>query len=525
MTVLQSRDAAIERIEDGDTIGVGGFVAVGIPEYLLEGLGERYAETGSPGELTLYHPAAEGDRQGRGLSHLVQDGMIERTIASHWGFTPDLMERIVENEVEAYNFPFGAMDHLLRDTAAGKPGTLTHVGLGTFVDPRQDGGKANDVTNEDLVDLITVDGEEYLFYESVPIDVAILRGTTADENGNVTMEREALESNVLAMAQAAHNSDGTVLVQVERVTETGTLDPTDVVIPGVLVDAVVEAPASHHPQTYAEPYNPAYSGEIRPPAVGAADDSDTDSVEELDERTIIARRAAMELSADSVINLGVGVPERIPEVATAGGIADEITQTVESGPIGGSASGGISFGTASGHEARVSSTQQFDFYDGGGLDYGFLGMAQVDGDGNINVSRFGSQLPGCGGFINITQNANQVVFCGTLTTGGLEISAGDGQLSIEREGDQPKFLDAVEQITFSGEYAREIDQSIVYVTERAVFELRDDGLTLVEVAPGVDREADVLDRLECAPVVADDIAEMDPRLFRAEPMDLTDAIE
>lgn len=520
MTTVHSREEALDLIDDGDTVGIGGFVAVGIPEYLLEGLGERYAETRSPGDLTLYHPAAEGDRQGRGISHLVQNGMIERTIASHWGFTPDLMERIVEGEVEAYNLPFGAMDHLLRDTAAGKPGTITHVGLGTFVDPRQEGGKANDAAEEDLVDLVTLDGEEYLFYRSVPIDVALLRGTTADENGNVTMEREALESNVLAMAQAAHNSGGRVVVQVERVTETGTLDPKAVTIPGVLVDAVVEAPASHHPQTYAEAYNPAYSGEIRPPtddASGGADDS-------LDERTIIARRAAMELAPDSVINLGVGVPERIPAVAAAGGVADEITQTVESGPIGGSASGGISFGTATGHEALVSSTQQFDFYDGGGLDVGFLGMAQIDGEGNVNVSRFGSQLPGCGGFINITQNAEAVVFCGTLTIGGLEVSAGDGELAIEREGDQPKFRESVEQITFSGEYARRIDQPVTYVTERAVFELREEGLTLVEVAPGVDLERDVLDRLECRPAVADDVAEMDPGLFRAEPFDLTGAV-
>ncbi|MDQ2051795.1 CoA-transferase [Natronolimnohabitans sp. A-GB9] len=522
MTTLQSRADAIERIDDGDTVGVGGFVAVGIPEYLLEGLGERYAETGSPGDLTLFHPAAEGDRQGRGLSHLVQDGMIERTIASHWGFTPDLMEQVVEGEVEAYNFPFGAMDHLLRDTAAGKPGTISHVGLGTFVDPRQEGGKANDATEEDLVELITIDDEEYLFYQSVPIDVAIVRGTTADENGNVTMEREALESNVLAMAQAAHNSGGTVLVQVERVTEAGTLDPKDVAIPGVLVDAVVEAPSSHHPQTYAESYNPAYSGEVRPPAAGA--DGDDGDDEPLGVRKIIARRAAMELEPDSVINLGVGVPEHVPVVAAEGNIDDEITQTVESGPIGGSASGGISFGTATGYEALVSSTQQFDFYDGGGLDVGFLGMAQVDGDGNINVSRFGSQLPGCGGFINITQNADTVVFCGTLTTNGLEVTAGDGELEIEREGDQPKFLESVEQITFSGEYAREIDQPVVYVTERAVFELREEGLTLVELAPGVDLEADVLAQLECEPAVVDDVGEMDPRLFQDEPMDLTDAV-
>ncbi|MGM0388940.1 MAG: CoA-transferase, partial [Natrinema limicola] len=338
MTVRQSREAAVECIDDGDTVGVGGFVAVGIPEYVLEALGERYAETDHPRDLTIYHPAAEGDRQGNGLSHLVQDGMLECTIASHWGFTPDLMEKIVDNEIEAYNLPFGAMDHMLRDTAAGKPGTISHVGLGTFVDPRQEGAKANDITDEDIIELMTIDGEEYLFYHSVPIDVAIIRGTTADENGNITMEREALDSNVLAMAQAAHNSGGTVIAQVERVTESGTLTARDVVVPGVLVDSVVEAPSSHHQQTYAEDYNPAYSGEIKQPT-----DDDLEPLP-IDERTIIARRAAMELEPDSVINLGVGVPELVPVVAAEGGVDDEITQTVESGPVGGAASGGISFG-------------------------------------------------------------------------------------------------------------------------------------------------------------------------------------
>ena len=518
MTVRQSRDAAVECIDDGDTVGVGGFVAVGIPEYVLEALGERYAETDHPRDLTIYHPAAEGDRQGNGLSHLVQDGMLECTIASHWGFTPDLMKKIVDNEIKAYNLPFGAMDHMLRDTAAGKPGTISHVGLGTFVDPRQEGAKANDITEEDIVELMTVDGEEYLFYQSVPIDVAIIRGTTADENGNITMEREALDSNVLAMAQAAHNSGGTVIAQVERVTESGTLTARDVAVPGVLVDSVVEAPQSHHQQTYAEDYNPAYSGEIKQPT-----DDDREPLP-LDVRTIIARRAAMELEPDSVINLGVGVPELVPAVAAEGGVDDEITQTVESGPVGGAASGGISFGTAVNHEALVSSTQQFDFYDGGGLDMGFLGMAQADAMGNINVSRFGSQLPGCGGFINITQNAEKVVFCGTLTTDGLEIEAGDGELSIEQEGTSTKFVDSVEQITFSGEYAVEIDQPIVYVTERAVFELTPEGLELTEVAPGIDAEDDVIDPMGFEPLVADDLAEMNPALFADEPLDLTDAI-
>ena len=518
MTLVQSRESALQHIDDGDTVGVGGFVAVGIPEYLLEGLGERYDEAGSPGGLTLFHPAAEGDRQGNGLSHLVQEGMLERTIASHWGFTPDLMEKIVEEEIEAYNLPFGAMDHMLRATAAGKPGTLSTVGLGTFVDPRQDGGKANDRTEEDLVEVVTLDGEEYLFYRSVPIDVALIRGTTADENGNVTMEREALDANMLAMAQAAHNSGGTVIAQVERVTETGTLTPRDVTIPGVLVDAVVEAPASHHPQTYAEDYNPAYSGEIRIPGGPAGDDVS------LDVRKAIARRAAMELTEDAVINLGVGVPELVPVVASEGGIDDAFTQTVEAGPVGGSASGGISFGTAVNHEALVSSTQQFDFYDGGGLDMGFLGMAQADPLGNINVSRFGSQLPGCGGFINITQNADKVVFCGTLTTGGLEVEIVDGQVTIENEGANPKFIEEVEQVTFSGEYAAETGQPVVYVTERAVFELEDDGLVLTEIAPGVDLEDDVVEPMAFEPVVADDLTEMNPALFRSEPIDLTEAI-
>lgn len=520
MGLVQPVEDAVACVDNGDTIGLGGFVAVGIAEHVLDALGERYAETGEPGDLTLYHPAAEGDRQGNGISHLVQDGMLERVIGSHWGFVPPLMEKIVEGDVEAYNLPFGAMDHLLRDTAAGKPGTITNVGLRTFVDPRQDGAKANDATTEDIVEVVTLDGEEYLFYHAVPLDVAIIRGTTADENGNISMEREALTSNMLATAQAAHNSGGTVIAQVERVTESGTLSAREIDIPGVVVDTVVEAPAEKHKQTYGEPYSGAFSGEIRVPADNGGDDDPAP----LTERKVIARRAAMELVSDAVVNLGVGVPETIPVVAAEGNISDEITQTVEAGPIGGSPSGGISFGTAVNHEALVTSPEQFDFYDGGGLDIGYLGMAQIDGDGNINVSRFGSQLPGCGGFINITQNAEKVVFCGTLTTGGLEVDIGDGTLGIQSEGTSPKFIDEVEQITFSGEYAVETDQPVVYVTERAVFELGEDGLVLTEVAPGVDVDADVIENMAFEPVIADDVAEMDPALFREEPMDLTEFV-
>lgn len=520
MPFVRPVDEAVECIDPGDTIGIGGFVAVAIPEYLLETLGERYAETGTPGDLTLYHPAAEGDRQGRGLSHLVQDGMIDRVIGSHWGFVPSLVEKIVAGDVEAYNLPFGVMDHLLRDTAAGKPGTITTVGLRTFVDPRQDGAKVNDVTTEDLIDLVELNGDDHLFYRSVSLDIGLIRGTTADENGNISMEREALTSNMLATAQAAHNSGGTVIAQVEQVTKAGTLSARDIDIPGVVVDTVVEAPSSHHRQTYGGDYNAAYSGTIKPPESNA-NDGDNAS---LTERTVIARRAAMELVPDAVVNLGVGVPEIIPIVASEGNISDEITQTVEAGPIGGSPSGGISFGTATNHEALVTSPQQFDFYDGGGLDIGYLGMAQVDRAGNINVSRFGSQLPGCGGFINITQNAGKAVFCGTLMTGEPDLDIGGGTLSVQSEGTGPKFVDEIEQITFSSEYAVETDQPVVYITERVVFELTGDGLVLTEVAPGIDIDADILDQMEFDPIIADDLTEMDSRLFHEDPMDLTEFV-
>ncbi|QRY21703.1 MULTISPECIES: acyl CoA:acetate/3-ketoacid CoA transferase [Halobacterium] len=516
MVTQQSRREAVACVESGDTVGIGGFVATGIPEAVLAALGDRYERTRAPQDLTLYQPAAEGDRQGHGVSHLVQEGMLERTIASHWGFTPDLMAAVVNNEIEAYNLPFGVLDHLLRDTAAGKPGTITHVGLDTFVDPRRDGGKANAVTSEDLVERVTLDGTEYLFYHAVPIDVAVIRGTTADEHGNVTMEREALASNMLALAQAAHNTGGRVIAQVERVTSAGTLAPHDVAVPGVVVDSVVEAPPEDHPQTYGSAYDPAHSGTVRPPAPS------TDPLP-IDERTIIARRAAMELDAGAVINLGVGIPELVSTAAAEGGVGDAITETVESGPVGGAASGGIEFGTAVNHAALVSSPQQFDFYDGGGLDVGFLGMAQVDAQGNVNVSRFGSQFPGCGGFINITQNAAAVVFCGTLTTGGLSVAVADGTITVTSEGAHSKFVEDVEHVTFSADHALETDQSVVYVTERAVFELTPDGLTLTEVAPGIDPGA-VIAQLGFDPAVADPLGVMPARLFADAPPDLTDVV-
>lgn len=513
-----SVETAIESIDDGDTVGLGGFVAVGIAEHVLRSLGEHFEETGHPRDLTIYHPAAEGNMAGGGLDHLADPDMLERIIGSHWGFVPDIMDLIMEDEIEAYNFPFGVLDQLVRDTGAGKPGTISNVGLRTFADPRRDGGKANDVTEEDLVEVVELGGREQLFYHAQPLDVAIIRGTTADENGNITMEREALYGNHLAMARAAANNGGTVIAQVERVTRTDTHSPKDVLVPGVMVDYVVTAPAEEHPQTYAEPYSGEFTGEVKRPSLSADDGS-------LDERMVIARRAAMELEPDSVINLGVGLPESIPPVASEGGISDEIIQTVESGPLGGSASGGINFGTAVNHEALVTSPQQFDFYDGGGLDFGFLGMAQIDPMGNVNVSKFGSQMPGCGGFPNITQNAETVVYCGTLTADGLEVDVGDGEISVLEEGETRKFREDIEQVTFSGEYAVEVGQDVLYVTERAVFELREDGLVLVEVAPGMDPIRDVTDQMGFDPRIADSVDEMPRKLFAEGAMDLTDHVQ
>jgi propionate CoA-transferase len=512
-----SGETAVESIEDGDTVGLGGFVAVGIAEHVLRVLGEQFEETGHPEDLTVYHPAAEGDMAGKGLDHLAHPEMIERILGSHWGFLPGIMDLITDDEIEAYNFPFGVMDHLVRDMGAGKPGTISNVGLRTFADPRRDGGKANDAAEEDLVEVVEIGGEEQLFYHSQPLDVAIIRGTTADEDGNITMEREALHSNHLAMARAAANNDGTVIAQVERTTRKGTNSPKEVVVPGVLVDYVVTAPRDEHPQTYAEDYSGAFSGEVKRPTTGDGDTA-------LDERKVIARRMAMELEPDSVINLGVGVPETIPPVAEEGGIEEEIIQTVESGPIGGSASGGINFGTAVNHEALVTSPQQFDFYDGGGLDFGFLGMAQVDSMGNVNVSKFESQIPGCGGFPNITQNAETVVYGGTLTAEGLEVDIGDGEITVESEGDKQKFRNEIEQVTFSGEYAIENEQDVIYVTERGVFELSEGGLTLVEIAPGMDPVEDVIDQTGFQPEMADNLDEMNREIFQAEPMDLTEYV-
>jgi len=435
-------------------------------------------------------------------------------IAGHYNTANTLGAAIFNNELEAYNFPQGTLSQLCRDIAAGKPGTITHVGLNTFVDPRNEGGKLNDITTENLVELIDVVGEEQLLYKAFPIDIAFLRGSYADEYGNVTMHREIGPGEVTALAQAAKNSGGKVFVQVERIVKGETLDPRLVKIPRIYVDAlIVTKDPRDHCQSYDMEFDPSLTGELRMPL------SSIDPLP-LSVKKVVARRAAMYLKEDSVVNLGIGLPEFISSVANEEGIGDYMTLTVEAGPIGGVPVGGVRFGASINPECILCHHEQFDFYDGGGADLAFLGLAQADEQGNINVSRFGSRLAGCGGFINISQNAKEVFFCGMFTAGGLKADISDGKLTIIQEGCERKFKEKVEQITFSGEYAQKTGQPVKYITERAVFELKEDGMHLIEIAPGIDIRTQVLDLMDFRPIIDENLELMDARIFTDEPMGL-----
>ena len=506
---------AVKLIKDGDTIATTGFVMNVFPEEIAMAIQKSFLETGHPCGLTEVHAAGQGDSGERGLNHFGEEGLLARIIGGHFGLEPRIQKLALENKLAAYNLPQGVISHLFRDIAAGKPGVITHVGLKTFVDPRLAGGKLNDKAAEmgEVVQLIEINGEEKLLYKSLPINVAIIRATYADTKGNLTFEHEALYLEALSICQAAKTSGGIVIAQVKEIVEYGNLNTRYVKVPGAYVDVVVKAAPENHMMTKGSYYVPSYSGEVRVPV-------DAMEAMPMSERKIMARRAAMELVPNSIVNLGIGVPEGVANIAAEEGLGDQLALTAEGGTIGGIPMGGGDFGASLNADCILDQPYQFDFYDGGNLDVAYLGLAEMDAKGNINVSKFGPRIAGCGGFINITQNAKKVVYCGTFTTKGLKVAVQDGKLVILQEGQKDKFVEQVEHVTFSGEYAQQVGQPVLYVTERCVFELTKEGIELTEVAPGVDIEKDILAHMAFKPIIKD-VKLMDARIFSEEKMGLT----
>ena len=506
-------DEAIALISDDDVVCTTGFVQSCIPEALHAALEKRYVETRAPKGLTLIMCAGAGDSKGLGTGRLHHEGLLKRVIAANFGRMPKVAQAAQDNKIQGYNLPQGIISKLYRSCASGQPGLFSKVGLQTYVDPRLGGGKVNALTTEDIVTLVEVEGREWLFYKATPIDVALIRATSADPSGNLSMEKESLTLDVLAQAMAAHNNGGIVIAQVERIVEQGSIRPKDVKVPGILVDCVVVAEtAEMHRMNYGVMYDPSLSGEIRVPVEGMAK-------MELDERKIIARRAAFELPLNGVINLGVGAPDGVAVVAAEEKVTQYLTMTTEAGAIGGVLAGGSSFGSSANAHSIIDQNQMFDFYHGGGLDLTCLGMAECDEAGNVNTSKFGGRLNGCGGFIDISQNSRAVVFAGTFTVGGLEVEIAYGKLKIVKEGKARKFVKNVEQITFSGAYAAKKSQPVLYVTERCVFQLTQGRLELIEVAPGIDIDKHILAHMDFKPFIHKPMP-MDRRIFLDDHMEL-----
>lgn len=507
---ITAREAAI-LIPDDATVGVAGMGLSGWPEEVAVAIADCYKETGHPRNLTIKQGSAMGDWKERGMTRLGIEGLVSKWSAAHIGSAFAMNDLVRANKIACHCLPQGVIVNLWREIAAHRPGLITKIGLGTYVDPRLEGGKMNEVTTEDLVELIELNGEEYLFYKSFPLHVALLRGTTADENGNITFEKEGPINEGFVVAQAVKNSGGIVIVQVEYAAQKGTLHPKEVKIPGALVDYVVVATDINACwQTEGVYYEPSFAGNLKKPLNALP-------ILPLSERKVIARRCAAELRKGNIVNLGVGIPSDVASIVAEEGQTDHITLTTESGIFGGVPASLPNFGSSYNAEAIVDHGYMFDLYDGGGCDVAVLGLAQSDEAGNINVSKFtvpglGARLTGPGGFINISQSAKKVIFAGTFTAKCKE-EIRDGKLVIQQEGKGRKFLKEVEQITFSGKYAAKSGQEVLYITERCVFQLIDGKMTIIEIAPGIDLQKDILDHMGFNPEVSKTLKLMDAGLF------------
>lgn len=515
MVQVITKEAAARLIDNGSAVAINGFGPLGQPDAIEVAIKERFELEQEPKNLTLIVAAGQGiyDRKSF-IDQISFEGLFTKVIAGHYRSMLTLADMGAEEKIEAYNVPMGVISQMFRAMAGKKPGILTKVGLKTFCDPRREGGRLNSISHDEMVKLYEIEGEEYLFYKAFPIDVALIRGTTADCEGNITMEKEAAFLDALSMAQAAKANGGKVIVQVERLSDSPA-KPSDVKIPAILVDAIVVAPDQK--QTYFEVYNPYYTGEKRLHAAEIPEFMKT-----MQERAlvggkkrelshyIITRRAAEEVPMNCVANLGGGLPEMVGWFIDP---AKNCLLTVESGVLGGIPTNGPDFGAAVNPQVMYDQPYQFDFYDGGGLDITFLGALEVDKEGNVNVSRSGNSIVGVGGFINITQNTKKVVYCFPFSVKGLQIAFSDGKLSILREGLITKFIETVQQVSFSGEYANDTGQEVLYITERCVFKLTEKGLELIEIAPGIDLQTQILDLIPFKISVSDNLIIMDQRYF------------
>jgi len=507
MSKVITAAAAAALIKDGATVGAAACAMSGWPEEISIAMEKQFLASGHPAKLTLVHAAGIGNWKDKGPDHFAHAGMIGKWIGGHCGLSPDFAKMVLSGGCEGYNLPQGVISQLWREIAAHRPGLITKTGIGTYVDPRLEGGKMNGISTKEMVKVIDFEGGEWLFYAGFPVDVAIIRGTTADENGNLTLEDEGAWFEILPLAQAAKNSGGIVIAEVKYVALAGTLNPKEVRVPGVLVDHIVVSEPENHWQSAKTVFNPAFSGRTREPIGGIP-------AMALDERLIIARRAAMELTQGAAVNFGVGIPQGIAGVAAVEGVPDLAVMTSETGTIGGVPADGHDFGMSYNADAFVEQMVQFDWYSGGGLDIAFESFAQVDAAGNVNVSKFNGKSVGCGGFIDITQHAKKVVYVGSFTAGGLKLAAANGKLKIVTEGKHKKYIKQVEQITSSGAYATKTRQPVMFVTERCVFELRDGKLALTEIAPGVDIEKDILAQMDFKPVTSPAPKLMDAGIFQ-----------